>query len=646
MYGGTVVAGKYQIGFYEGTANIYGGKWKQKDTISDGWGVIENKGRSLNISGGTVSCISGNAVATYNTSRENAVTHISGGTISCSSDAGFALSVTSGELYLTGGPVIQSDYVNGHKPAVTLTYTGTANDGTDYNGTTAPTKAGTYTVTATVADTNYNLTGTTTANFVVAKADPKLAVNAALNKTYGDDAFALNATKAEGAGEVSYSVNGDAVSVDASGNVTVQKAGTATITVSVAENANYVSGSQDVTVTVAKKNGTLTVTKVKYEVTYGDADFTIGEIRKEGESAIVYESSNTDVATVDQSGKVSIKNVGTATIKMSMAESTNYNKVETEVEVVVAPKSIAGAKVTLGDVLIENGKEQTQKIVSVMLDGVEVTYEVSGNTGTKNGAYSMTIKGIGNYCDEIKQSFVIAPAANSEIQMNGDGKVVIGNGTIGFTVENDSQLETVGIGNSPAAIIEMLVADGKLTAADLADIADGAKIDLVLTVKDGSATILEESREQIISKTDGYTVGTYLDITLALMKDGQKTFLTETGKQITITIKVPEYMLNKDKSIIREFSIVRNHNGTVEILGTTYDANAKTLIFQTDKFSDYAIIYKDTQKKNNATGKTNVGSARTGDNSSVMPWAILMLLAIGTITGLIVIGKRRRYTDK
>ena len=60
--------------------------------------------------------------------------------------------------------------VDGENPAVTLTYTGTANDGTDYNSTTVPTEAGNYTVTASISDTNYNLTGTVTEAFAVAKA--------------------------------------------------------------------------------------------------------------------------------------------------------------------------------------------------------------------------------------------------------------------------------------------------------------------------------------------------------------------------------------------------------------------------------------------------------------------------------------------
>lgn len=60
--------------------------------------------------------------------------------------------------------------VSGDTVPVTLTYTGTANDGTDYNSTTPPSKAGTYTVTASISNGNYNLTGTVTEQFVVDKA--------------------------------------------------------------------------------------------------------------------------------------------------------------------------------------------------------------------------------------------------------------------------------------------------------------------------------------------------------------------------------------------------------------------------------------------------------------------------------------------
>ena len=55
--------------------------------------------------------------------------------------------------------------VDGNDPEVTLTYTATG-----YNSQAVPVNAGTYTVTATITNGNYRLTGTTIADFLVAKA--------------------------------------------------------------------------------------------------------------------------------------------------------------------------------------------------------------------------------------------------------------------------------------------------------------------------------------------------------------------------------------------------------------------------------------------------------------------------------------------
>ena len=71
---------------------------------------------------------------------------------------------------ITPATATANDVVGEDAPEITLTYTGTANDGTEYTGTTPPTKAGTYTVTATTTNPNYTLDPkTTTADFTIAK---------------------------------------------------------------------------------------------------------------------------------------------------------------------------------------------------------------------------------------------------------------------------------------------------------------------------------------------------------------------------------------------------------------------------------------------------------------------------------------------
>ena len=71
---------------------------------------------------------------------------------------------------ITPATVTANDVVGEDGPEITLTYTGTANDGSKYNGTTPPTKAGTYTIKASTTDKNYTLdANTATAEFIVAK---------------------------------------------------------------------------------------------------------------------------------------------------------------------------------------------------------------------------------------------------------------------------------------------------------------------------------------------------------------------------------------------------------------------------------------------------------------------------------------------
>ena len=352
---------------------------------------------------------------------------------------------------------------------MTLTYTGTANDGTVYQSTDAPAKAGTYTVTATITDANYTLKTPNTAEFTVNRADPGLSVSAVPEKDYGDDSFQLDVTQ-NGDGTLTYeSDDTDVLTVDENGQVTIKKAGTATIRVKVAETANYKEDTKTVEVTVNKVSGSLEVTALSFVKTYGDAPFRITATSTTG--TVTYSSSNEEVATVAADGTVTIHNKGMATITVSVPEDENYIAVSKTISVTVMPKAItvkakdaskvygdadpelayevlndglvgkdtlkdikvereagedvkaggyaisvsgsdangnysiafaAGvftinprdiskADVTLGDALTENSKEQTQTVVKVVVDGMEVpadAYTVEGNTAKEAGTYT------------------------------------------------------------------------------------------------------------------------------------------------------------------------------------------------------------------------------------------------------------------
>lgn len=600
---------------------------------------------------------------------------------------------------ITGATAKLNDVENGDHPEVILTYTGTGYDGTEVNGTKVPSHAGKYTVTASINDKNYNLTGTNTAEFVVKGADAGLEVKEVNDKKYGDQGFKLEVSH-KGNGKSSYSSsNEDVATVDDQGNVTIHNAGTTKLKVTLGVDHNYDSDSKEVTLTVNKINHELTVDQKDVEKTYGDEAFTIHAQSKDNESAIEYASSDEKVATVDSEGNVVIKGAGKVIITVSQKESKNYKKISKEINLTVKakkitvtvndasktygdedseftyvndkligndkltgiiltredvgtykikvsqkegsnlnyditfkdgtytinPLSIDKGTVVLGNVLKYTGEKQTQEVEQVLVNGKALNkedYEVLGNQATKEGKHVLTIKAKGNnHTGSFEYSYAILPKENDKI------------GTGSFTVKTTGDVEI-----SRDEIIDLLIENKEITANELSEVAEGKKIEIVLEVKEAQAN------ELIETSTKGYKVGKYLDITLYKSVNGTNESIHELSKVMKVTIKVPEELINKDSKTKREYYIARSHNGKVDILETIYNEKTNSLTFETDKFSDYAIIYKDKKElKTTVTTSINKSNtkqttkAKTGDNANIIG---LMMLLVSSMFVMVFVRKK------
>lgn len=603
---------------------------------------------------------------------------------------------------ITGATAKLNDVESGDHPEVTLTYTGTGYDGTEVNGTEVPSHAGKYTVTASIDDKNYNLTGTNTAEFVVKGADAGLKVKEVNDKKYSDQGFKLEVSH-KGNGKLSYSSsNEDVATVDDQGNVTIHNAGTTKLKVTLGVDHNYDSDSKEVTLTVNKINHELTVDQKDVEKTYGDEAFTIHAQSKDNESAIEYASSDEKVATVDSEGNVVIKGAGKVIITVSQKESKNYKKISKEINLTVKakkitvtvndasktygdedseftyvndkligndkltgiiltreegedvgtykikvsqkegsnpnyditfkdgtytinPLSIDKGTVVLGNVLKYTGEKQTQEVEQVLVNGKVLNkedYEVLDNQATKEGKHVLTIKAKGNnHTGSFEYSYAILPKENDKI------------GTGSFTVKTTGDVEI-----SRDEVIDLLIENKKITANELSEVAEGKKIEIVLEVKEA------QTNELIETNTKGYKVGKYLDITLYKSVNGTNESIHELSKVMKVTIKVPEELINKDSKTKREYYIARSHNGKVDILETKYDEKTNSLTFETDKFSDYAIIYKDKKElKTTVTTSINKSNtkqttkAKTGDNANIIG---LMMLLVSSMFVMVFVRKK------
>lgn len=206
----------------------------------------------------------------------------------------------------------------------------------------------------------------------------------------------------------------------------------------------------------------------------------------------------------------------------------------TTVEVTVKAKDITDAEVVLGETLVYNGNEQTQTVRSVTIDGLAVTYTISGNKATSVGEYTLTITADGsNFTGTVTKSWAIRQASIENVVDGGDK-------------------------TKPDVIVE-----------ESGGIAPG--IGLVVEKKEEVPTIIKDNakRHEIVS--------TVYDITL---KNNGET-VQPSGK-LTIKLRIPEEVDG------RSFRIVHLH-GT-ELTEVKYTIAGDYAVFTVDNLSDFAFI--------------------------------------------------------
>lgn len=165
---------------------------------------------------------------------------------------------------------------------------------------------------------------------------------------------------------------------------------------------------------------------------------------------------------------------------------------------------------------------------------------------------------------------------------------------------------------------------------------------VVLSVED-----INLSKEQISNfekNANGYHISSYLNINLSqvIYKGNQENIweneLRELNNPAKITLKLEDGIDGNEVIIVHE-----KHDGTYEIIPTTYDSENNTIIFSTTSFSNYAIASKTVAVQNDK--KDNTINPKTGDN--VIVYIVLFIIAIlGIITLVIVNTKKGKKSRK
>ena len=194
------------------------------------------------------------------------------------------------------------------------------------------------------------------------------------------------------------------------------------------------------------------------------------------------------------------------------------------------------------------------------------------------------------------------PTGNVKGMADTSTALKIGEGTVTVMVVCEEQEYTAGVSDTAAVVRAVL------TPAQLKSAAAGENIEIRVEVKDISGNVPEKDKSAIENGIKEYrkeipdlVLGMYVDISL-FVKIGEADWnaVTGTAEPVEVVIGIPQKM----QSIDREFFIIRSHEGEYTLL-TDMDDAPDTVTIHTDRFSAYAIAYKQVSRTPQA-GKCNL----------------------------------------
>ncbi len=217
-------------------------------------------------------------------------------------------------------------------------------------------------------------------------------------------------------------------------------------------------------------------------------------------------------------------------------------------------------------------------------------------------------------------------------------------GSVGFEVIQGDDTPTIGVESDKDKL-----KDDVLTDEDEDDIANNISFNIYLEIQDINETISATDKQLINSVLNGATVGGYYDISL-FKKIGEEpaTSIDEIANSVKIGISVPEELrIGDDARFTRNFMLIYVENGVAQYLPVHYDMNKQTITFETNRFANYSLVYKDVDFENDdeeddddniTTGV--ITSPKTGDDGILVEF-MMFILTLGVMLCVMKSYRRR-----
>lgn len=414
--------------------------------------------------------------------------------------------------------------------------------------------------------------------------------------------------------------------------------------------------------------------------------------------------------------KTAPKDAGAYVVRITVAADENYAKALGTAEFTIAPKTIKVKAVDAEKHVGMKDPEYTYTVNGLVAGDSLSTVTISRASGEKVGEYELSPS-----LDETLNPNYVVKYVNATLTIEdhdwSDAWVVTQKATESTEGEQEKTCKVEGCGQkkytkipaigaaedpnegklekdaqvTPESPIrkatlnnkatELLEAEGIFTETEKAQLENGSKANVWLEISELAPEGLSTAEKGLVAKEAVAFAGrdveiTYFNADLYKQVDGNiRTQIHEPKTDIRVTIRIPEHLINKDEAVVREYRIIRLHNGEATLIGGVYNESTREFSFVTNEFSTYAIIYKDSAKNvttdeptteapgevtgaptsetlvvtteaqaggatNERTGE-NANAAKTGDSFDPVIWLAVMGAALLAILGLL----NKRYKD-
>ena len=153
---------------------------------------------------------------------------------------------------------------------------------------------------------------------------------------------------------------------------------------------------------------------------------------------------------------------------------------------------------------------------------------------------------------------------------------------------------------------------------------------------ESSRGVTDADAAAIAGALGDWTLAEEIDLALFYEVDGKTVQVHEANEPLVVSLTLPDSTTGDTSKKTRSYEVIRVHDGKASVIPSSFDADAKTLTFETDRFSAYAVAYKDAVDEGIGGTTEDDGKAPAQDDDDALNSSLAMTGDVSMPTTLVL----------